>query len=423
MISGPADPSEDVLDLLVIGGGVMGLFTAYQASRHGDRVAVLERGRVGDPATASYGRTRSYRRDYLEAIYTRLADEAIGLWTEFEAQTGVDVLVRCGCLNIATTSVTPDLDATYARMTTGLLNRLGMPVESYDAAGVEQRYPYLRADVADLDPVGGLVDLPAVTGALTGALAEAKTPVHEQVSVTRITEVGDRLRVTTDLGEFVTRSLVITAGHGTNDVLALLPGCTLQIPITKDRPSDAKYFVPPADVRHQFTSDVMPVIAYLDTGVYLHPIVAGLVDAVKIGYYNPPDMPRGRSSIDSIDSFVEQVLPGLKGSQITDVTDVDQCDYDLVADDDFVLGAVPGFGNVFVGVGWRGTGYKFAPWVGRVLFELARREGTVYDIGRFDPARFEIADPGAPSSETVTPEGNAVEGNPVEGNAVEGRLS
>ena len=43
------------------------------------------------------------------------------------------------------------------------------------------------------------------------------------------------------------------------------------------------------------------------------------------------------------------------------MSDVDQCDYDLVADDNFVLGAVPGYGNVFVGVGWRGTGYKFAP--------------------------------------------------------------
>ena len=65
--------------------------------------------------------------------------------------------------------------------------------------------------------------------------------------------------------------------------------------------------------------------------------------------------------------------------------DVDQCDYDLVADDDFVLGAVPGFANVYVGVGWRGTGYKFAPWVGRVLFQLALQDGTVYDIAPVRP--------------------------------------
>jgi glycine/D-amino acid oxidase-like deaminating enzyme len=81
-------------------------------------------------------------------------------------------------------------------------------------------------------------------------------------------------------------------------------------------------------------------------------------------------------------------MPGLEDATIRDVEDVDQCHYDLVADDDFVLGAVPGFDNVHVGVGWRGTGYKFAPWVGRVLHQLALQDGTVYDIARFDPARF-----------------------------------
>jgi sarcosine oxidase len=180
----------------------------------------------------------------------------------------------------------------------------------------------------------------------------------------------------------------VTAGHGTNDVLAQLPGCELQVPLAKDRPSEAKYFTPPADERERFTSEAMPVIAYLDTGIYCHPIVEGVVDEMKIGYYNPPDMPRGATSVDSIASFVEQCMPGLRGATSRDVEDVDQCDYDLVADDDFVLGPLPGVANAYVGVGWRGTGYKFAPWVGRVLAELALQDGTVYDIDRFDPARF-----------------------------------
>jgi glycine/D-amino acid oxidase-like deaminating enzyme len=171
-------------------------------------------------------------------------------------------------------------------------------------------------------------------------------------------------------------------------VLARLPGNRLRVPIAKDRPSDARYFFPPAGVRDRFTADAMPVIAYLDTGIYCHPIVEGVVDEVKIGYYNPPDMPRGTTSVDSIASFVDQCMPGLRDATSRDVEDVDQCDYDLVADDDFVLGAIPGVANAFVGVGWRGTGYKFAPWVGRVLAELALQAGTVYDIDRFDPARF-----------------------------------
>jgi glycine/D-amino acid oxidase-like deaminating enzyme len=46
---------------------------------------------------------------------------------------------------------------------------------------------------------------------------------------------------------------------------------------------------------------------------------------------------------------------------------VDTCWYDLVEDDEFILGA----DGLYIGVGWRGTGYKFAPWVGRVLAQLA----------------------------------------------------
>jgi glycine/D-amino acid oxidase-like deaminating enzyme len=197
-----------------------------------------------------------------------------------------------------------------------------------------------------------------------------------------------QIRVVTDADTWASRSLVVTAGHGTNDVLARLEGASLHVPITRARPIDAKYFTPPAGSRNQFASDAMPVIAYLDAGIYCHPIIDGLIDKVKIGYYHPPDLPRPTTMIDSATSFVEHCLPALRNARVEPVDDVDGCDYDLVGDDQFVLGAVPDFPGAYVGVGWRGTGYKFAPWVGRVLAELALQQGTVYDIRRFDPARF-----------------------------------
>jgi sarcosine oxidase len=232
------------------------------------------------------------------------------------------------------------------------------------------------------------VDVRAVTRALTQALADRGVRVVEGAQPTAIAREHGTFRVSTAAGELAAHSLAVTAGHGTNDVLSQLPGCELRVPIERDRPSEAKYFTPPAGERDRFSSDAMPFIAYLDAGVYCHPIVDGVVDDVKIGYYNPPDMPRDETSIDSIASFVEQCMPGLAGATARDVDDVDQCDYDLVADDDFVLGAIPGVPGAYVGVGWRGTGYKFAPWVGRTLAELALQDGTVYDVGRFDPARF-----------------------------------
>lgn len=386
----PTKTPADSADLVIIGAGVMGRFTAYHASAMSDRVVLLERGRIGDPATASYGRTRSFRNDYLDADYARLAHEALRLWTEFEARTQSDVLVRCGCLNLAKRSVTPDLAETYAEKSYEVLRRLGLRTESLDGDELLARHPFLDADLGRLDVEAGVVDLPAVGRALERVLAPRGVETFEGIETTSIHRDGALIRVVTDRGEWTTRSLVVTAGHGTNEVLSRLPGCGLQVPITRDSPSEAKYLVPRAEVRHRFTSDAMPVIAYLDAGIYCHPIVEGLVDALKIGYYNPPDMPRGNTSIDSVQSFLEQCMPGLLDAEaVSNVEDVDGCDYDLVADDDFVLGAIPGVANAFVGVGWRGTGYKFAPWIGRVLAELALQDGTVYDIRRFDPARFD----------------------------------
>ena len=129
----------------------MGLFTAYHASERFERVVVLERGRIGDPMTASFGRTRSFRNDYLDATYARLAYEAFRLWGEFEAQTATDVLVRCGCLNIAKRSVTPNLADTYAQMSYETLMRLGMRTAAFDATALPGRFPYLDADMGRLD--------------------------------------------------------------------------------------------------------------------------------------------------------------------------------------------------------------------------------------------------------------------------------
>jgi sarcosine oxidase len=333
---------HEVSDLLVIGGGVMGRFTAYEAARRGARVVVLERGRVGDPATASYGRTRSFRNDYLDPGYARLAHEAFDLWRAFEERTSTEVLVRCGCLNIAKRSVTPDLEATYAQRSHETLQGLGLRTEALDRDALRRRLPDLDADLGRLDVDAGVVDLPAVTRTLTRELAARGVATHEGVETLAIEPDGGGLRVRTDAGSFLTRSLVVTAGHGTNEVLSRLAGCALQVPITRDRPSEARYFFPPDHARERFTSPAMPVVAYLDAGIYCHPIVPGLVDAVKIGYYNPPDVPRGTTSVDSIASFVAQCMPGLQDAPSREVQDVDQCDYDLVADDEFVLGRIPG---------------------------------------------------------------------------------
>src|SRR3954470_3394157 len=215
----------------------MGLFTAYYAAERAERVVVLERGRIGDPMTASFSRTRSFRNDYLDAEYARLAHEAFDLWGDFERRTGSTVLVRCGCMNIAKRSVTPDLARTYAQLSFETLTRSGLDAESVDAEALRRRFPYLDADVGHLEADAGVVDVPAVNRALAGALGDRGVRTLEGVETTGITRDGDAIRVPPAGGASLPRSLVVRAGHGTNHVLSLLPGCRLRVPVTRDRPS------------------------------------------------------------------------------------------------------------------------------------------------------------------------------------------
>ena len=379
---------EHIQDLVIIGGGVMGLFTAYATAPFTSKITILEKSCIGDKKTASFGYTRSVRNDYLDPCYARLAYEARSLWLELEQKAAEPFFVNCGCLNIARESVTPNLAETYAEQSYHTLTSLHLRTETFTRETLRQRFPQFDADLGRLDVEAGFLYVPTITHLLLNALRGHRVNILEEVEVVAIEQQQNTLSVSTSAGQFVTRKLVITAGLGTNDVLRRIANCSLQFPLKPDRPSQCKYYIPSPEKRGQFTSDVLPVFAYLDVGIYGHPIYAGRTPGVKIGFYNPPGVNIVNTHIRDVASFVEECIPGLRDAEAVDVTEVDQCFYDLVADDNFILGTLPGFPDIAVGVGWRGTGYKYAPWVGQTLMQLALQEGTVYDISHFSPRRF-----------------------------------
>lgn len=376
--------------LTIIGGGVMGLCTAYYASHFTDKVTLLEKATIGiaNKSAASFSYTRSIRNDYRDPFYARLAYQARTQWLELQQHATEPLLIECGCLNLADTCITSDLTATYAVQSHRTLTDLHLKTEAYDAAALKQRFPQFDADLGRLDIEAGFLYVPTVTQTLLKLLKERQVQILEGVNVTHIAQQDQQIQISTDHGKIMTEQVVLTAGWGTNDLLQRIEGCSTQFPLTPDRPSQSKYFIPPAKKRACFTSDVLPVFAYLDVGIYGHPIYEGRTPGVKIGFYNPPDVKTLNTHIRDVESFVTACMPSLQDAEAVDVTDVDQCYYDLVPDDNFILGKLPGYSNISVGVGWRGTGYKYAPWIGQTLMQLALQGGSVYDISRFEPGRF-----------------------------------
>src|SRR5438876_11596011 len=124
---------EEIQDLTIIGGGIMGLFTAYFAAGLVNKITVLEKSTIGDEnqAAASFSYTRSIRNDYLDPLYARLAYEARKLWLELQSKATEPFILDCGCLNIAKESITHELNETYASQSYNTLTGLHLKREAF----------------------------------------------------------------------------------------------------------------------------------------------------------------------------------------------------------------------------------------------------------------------------------------------------
>src|SRR5262245_30554091 len=86
-------------DVVVVGGGVNGLASAWALKRAGRDVTVLEQYEIGHPHGSSHGESRIFRFAYDEPEWVTLAQEALPLWRELEEEAGTQLLSLTGLLD------------------------------------------------------------------------------------------------------------------------------------------------------------------------------------------------------------------------------------------------------------------------------------------------------------------------------------
>ncbi|OLP55757.1 D-amino-acid oxidase [Rhizobium rhizosphaerae] len=99
LVETPSRPPQEA-DVVVIGGGIVGVFTAYYLTQRGFKTVLIEKGRIGaEQSSRNWGWCRQQNRDARELP---ISTKSLDLWERFVAETGEDVgFRRCGLLYLS----------------------------------------------------------------------------------------------------------------------------------------------------------------------------------------------------------------------------------------------------------------------------------------------------------------------------------
>ena len=235
-------------DLVIIGGGIIGVATAYFAARAGLRPIVLEKRAMPGTLTTPKA-TGAFRAQFDNPDEMALVREGIDFYSHFAERTGMDGydlgIHQQGYLWLATTPETVERQRRLVAEQRGW----GLDdVELLDGDEARRRFPYLSDAVLGARYRGGDGWLD-VRSLMMGYARASQAPLVLETTVTGIEVAGGRVRgVQTSRGAVSTDRVVIAAGPFSAEVgrlagLALPITCVrrqrLILPEVPDVPQDA----------------------------------------------------------------------------------------------------------------------------------------------------------------------------------------
>lgn len=345
---------RDAEDVVVVGGGVMGLATAWELTRRGRRPIVFDRFGRGHDRGASHGATRNDNNAYAEPHYLDLLERAHAGWDALGHPGGEPLLRRHGLV-------------THGRVdVVGIHDRLaerGVRVALLDAAEAQRRWPGMRFRTDALwSPDAGVVRAAAALGELERRIVAAGGTVRWDSPVLRMHEDADGVVLALADGTGLRAdTVVVTAGAWG---ARLLPGIGLpRLTVTEESPA---HFTPRGAAGWPSFNHYVDPDAHPGT-VYGMPTPG---EGVKVGFHrvgdevDPDARPRLATHVAELRDYVAEWMPGLDPDSAVHLS----CTYTSTDDGDFVLDRR---GRIVVGAGFSGHGFKFAPGVGAVLADLA----------------------------------------------------
>ena len=374
------------MNVVIVGGGIVGLSSAYALAERGASVTVCEKGSIGGGNTErSAG---GIRAQFSTPVNVELSLESMRVWDSFEERFGIDVEYRrTGYLFLARTE---EAAATF-RENVAMQTARGVPSEFLSPADALEYCSGLRPEAfvgATYSPTDGFADPHLALQGYAQAADEAGASLLTKTAVTGVCREDGRVTgVETEAGRLEADYVVNAAGAWARRVAAM---ADVTLPIAPKRRQIA-IVAPETPV-----PETDPLTVDLERGSYFRPerdgdaLVGGHVvdadpDYDPDGYPTSFDFDWAAAALESAADWTTYFGPesGLKRgwAGLYAVTP----DHHPILEE-----TIPG---LITAAGFSGHGFQHAPATGRIVAELVLDgEASLVDVDPLSSDRFELDD-------------------------------
>ena len=350
-------------DFVIVGGGVYGCGTAWELTKRGAEVMLLEAKEIAGGASGGLGKrgVRANGRDGRELPLMRLAyeqwptlHEAIGAETGYDRQGHLLLIER-------------PQDLAPAKAQLWLQNNQGIPSRLVGYEELHEMEPMLskRVQTAVYCPLDGIADHTATTRGFAAAAQKLGAVVREQTAVTTIEQQHGRITaVITHHGERIPvgKALILLSNYHVVTILEQqfgmgLPTWTLLPQVMFTQKLD------PMPIHHLIGH------AHRTLAMKSHPTGQIMISGGWRGKWNA-QLGRGETQPDQVAGNLAEAVAVFPSLAETAVAETDASRLETVSVDGIpVIDHIPGVENGFFGTGWSGHGWAIAPAISQLLAE------------------------------------------------------